>query len=102
MDINQTRVLNCRIAREDRDEKHLCPLQLDVIDRGIHLRTNPGDVVFTPFAGVGSEVVQAVEAGRKGVGIELKESYYKIAAANLKAIEDRPAQMSIFDLSEAA
>lgn len=96
MDISQTRVLNYQIARDDQDEKHLCPLQLDVIDRGIHLRTNPGDVVFTPFAGVGSEVVQALEHGRRGIGIELKESYYRIAAQNLRAIEDRPEQLGLF------
>lgn len=101
-DISQTRVLNVAVAREDKDEKHLCPLQLDVIDRGIHLRTNPGDTVFTPFAGIGSEVVQAVEAGRRGVGIELKESYYRVAARTLKALESAPVQASIFDLEEAA
>jgi hypothetical protein len=100
-DISQTRVLNVDIARDNKDEHHLCPLQLDVIDRGIHLRTNPGDVVFTPFAGVGSEVVRAVESGRRGVGIELKDSYYRIAAQNLQAIEDRPAQASLFDLIAA-
>jgi DNA modification methylase len=93
-DINQTRVLNVRIVKDDADEKHLCPLQLDVIDRGIQLRTNPGDTVLTPFAGVGSEVVQAVEAGRYGIGVELKESYYRQAAAALTAMEARPEQAS--------
>jgi DNA modification methylase len=96
-DINQTRVLNVRIVKEDADEKHLCPLQLDVIDRGIHLRTNPGDTVLTPFAGVGSEVAQAVEHGRYGIGVELKEAYYRQAAATLQKIESRPAQRSFLD-----
>jgi DNA modification methylase len=96
-DINQTRVLNVRIVKEDADEKHLCPLQLDVIDRGIQLRTNPGDTVLTPFAGVGSEVAQAVEHGRYGIGIELKEAYYRQAAATLKKIEGRPVQNSFLD-----
>lgn len=101
-DINQTRVLNVQVARADQDEKHLCPLQLDVIDRGVLLRTNPGDTVFTPFAGIGSEVVEAVELGRRGVGIELKDSYYRIAAQNLTRIEAAPVQHSIFDLERAA
>jgi DNA modification methylase len=86
-----------RIAREDADEKHLCPLQLDVIDRGIQLRTNPGDAVLTPFAGVGSEVAQAVEHRRYGIGIELKEAYYRQAAATLKRIEGRPVQNSFLE-----
>lgn len=102
-DINQTRVLNYQIARDNADEKHLCPLQLDVIDRGIQLRTNPGDVVGSPFAGIGSEPVQAVKAGRRGLGIELKQSYYRIAAKNLRDLEAAPLQASIFDaLREAA
>lgn len=99
-DIDQTRVLNYQIARDGRDEKHICPLQLDVIDRGIHLRTNPGDVVFTPFAGIGSEPHQALLANRRAIGIELKESYFNVAARNLAAIESRPLQMSL--LSEVA
>lgn len=98
-DIDQTNVLNYQIARDNADEKHLCPLQLDVIERTIHLWSNPGDVVFTPFAGVGSEVVAAVELGRRGVGIELKDSYYRIAADNLRALESRPTQASLFDFA---
>lgn len=102
-DVSQTRVLNYQIAKADQDEKHLCPLQLDVIERGIHLWSNPDDVVFTPFAGVGSEVVGALNLGRRGVGVELKESYYRIAAANLQSIESQPIQNGLFDqLQEAA
>lgn len=83
MDINQTDVLNVRIARDDKDEKHLCPLQLDLIDRSIRLWSNPGDVVLSPFMGVGSEGWGALRAGRKFIGIELKEAYYKQAVKNL-------------------
>lgn len=83
MDINQTDVLNLRIARDDKDEKHLCPLQLDLIDRAIRLWSNPGDVVLSPFMGVGSEGWGALRAGRKFVGIELKEAYFNQAVKNL-------------------
>jgi DNA modification methylase len=83
MDIDQTDVLNVRIARDDKDEKHLCPLQLDLIDRAIRLWSNPGDVVLSPFMGVGSEGWGALRAGRKFVGIELKEAYFKQAVKNL-------------------
>lgn len=83
MDINQTDVLNVRIARDDKDEKHLCPLQLDLIDRAIRLWSNPGDVVLSPFMGVGSEGWGALRAGRKFIGVELKEAYFNQAVKNL-------------------
>ena len=83
MDIRQTLTLNKGFAREEKDEKHICPLQLDVIERACVLWSNPGEVVFTPFAGVGSEVYGAVINGRRGIGIELKPSYYKQAVRNL-------------------
>lgn len=83
MDIRQTNTLNARAAREADDEKHLCPLQLDVIERACVLWSNPGEVVFTPFMGVGSEVYGAVINGRKGVGVELKTTYYNQAVKNL-------------------
>ena len=73
-------------AREHDDERHICPLQLEVIRRGIDLWTNPGDVVLSPFAGIGSELYVAVEMGRKAVGVELKSSYYQQAVRNLHAI----------------
>lgn len=76
-DINQTRTLQYRGGRDEKDEQHISPLQLDVIERCIHLWSNPGDTVFTPFLGIGSEVYGAVELGRKGVGIELKPSYFR-------------------------
>jgi len=85
MDIRQTNTLDARKARDNDDEKHLCPLQLDVIERACVLWSNPGEVVLTPFMGVGSEVYGAVINGRKGLGIELKPSYYKQAVKNCAA-----------------
>jgi DNA modification methylase len=96
-DVQQTNVLNCRLARDDKDEKHICPLQLDVIRRAIHLWTNPGDTVFTPFAGIGSEVYGAVELGRQGIGIELKQVYAEWAHKILKALENKPKQGGLFE-----
>jgi DNA modification methylase len=83
MDIRQTNTLNARSARDEDDEKHVCPLQLDTITRCIQLWSNPNETVFTPFMGVGSEVYGAVVNGRKGIGFELKESYYRQAVKNL-------------------
>ena len=82
-DIRIDRVLPHRAAKEFEDDKHVHPLQLDVIDRGLALWSNPGETVLTPFMGVGSEVYGAVCAGRKGIGIELKPSYYRQAEKNL-------------------
>jgi hypothetical protein len=87
MDINPSYTLQRDGAREQQDERHICPLQLEVIQRGIELWTNPNDVVLSPFAGIGSEGYQAVKMGRRFVGIELKESYYRQACANLKMAE---------------
>ena len=84
-DVRIDRVLPYKESKEPDDEKHVHPLQLDVIERVIVLRSNPGEVVFTPFMGVGSEVYGAVINGRKGVGVELKGSYYKQAIRNLDA-----------------
>ena len=84
MDINATETLQKESAREDEDERHIAPLQLEVIRRGLELWTKPGDVVLSPFAGIGSEGFEAVKAGRRFIGMELKESYYKQVAANLK------------------
>lgn len=84
-DIRIDRVLPFKAGRDEDDEKHIHPLQLDVIDRVIALRSNPGEIVFTPFMGVGSEVYGAVCAGRLGIGAELKESYYRQAVKNLAA-----------------
>lgn len=84
-DIRTGRVLPYVDSREQDDEKHVHPLQLDVIDRCVVLRTNPGETVFTPFMGVGSEVYSPVLLGRRGVGAELKESYFRQAVKNVKA-----------------
>lgn len=87
MDIRQTHTLDARAARDENDEKHLCPLQLDVIERACVLWSNPGEVVLTPFMGVGSEVYGAVSNGRRGVGIELKPSYYRQAAKHMAELD---------------
>lgn len=91
-DVRIDRVLPYKKSREEKDERHVHPLQLDVIERTVILRSNPGEVVFTPFMGVGSEVFGAVINGRKGVGIELKESYYNQAVRNC---EDAQAHKSL-------
>jgi len=83
-DVRIDRVLPYREARDEEDEKHVHPLQLDVIDRAVVLWSNPGEVVFTPFMGVGSEVYGAVVQGRRGVGVELKETYYRQAIKNCR------------------
>lgn len=93
MDINQTRTLQYRTAREEKDELHISPLQLDVIERCVHLWSNPNDVVFTPFMGIGSEVYGAVELGRKGIGIELKSSYFRQAVKNLENAKNKTAKL---------
>lgn len=94
MDINPSNTLQKESAREQDDERHICPLQLDVIERGIALWSNPGDVVLSPFAGIGSEGYVAVKMGRKFVGVELKESYYRQAVANLESLD---LQSALFD-----
>lgn len=83
MDINQTRTLQYRAARDEKDEVHISPLQLDVIERCIDLWSNPGDTVLTPFLGIGSEVYSAVNMGRRGIGFELKPSYFTQAVKNI-------------------
>lgn len=87
MDINQTNVLNVRVAKDAGDEKHMCPLQLDLIERAMRLWSNSGDVVLSPFMGIGSEGVVALQQGRKFVGVELKESYWRQATRYLADTE---------------
>jgi DNA modification methylase len=98
MTINQTNTLNVRGAREEADGRHMCPLQLDVIERAVRLWTNPGEVVLSPFAGIGSEGVRSLELGRRFVGVELKESYWQTACVNLADV-DEPRQASLFGAS---
>ena len=90
MDIVQTNVLNARVARADQDEKHLAPLQLDLIHRAIVLWSNPGETVFSPFMGIGSEGVGALRAGRRFIGTELKENYFRQAVKYLRDAEATP------------
>lgn len=85
-DIRQSRTLQYRSARDEKDEQHISPLQLDVIERCVELWSNPGETVITPFMGIGSEVYVAVQAGRRGVGFELKESYWRQAVANMERL----------------
>lgn len=101
MDINPSDTLQFRSAREDNDERHICPLQLDVIRRGLKLWSNPGDVVLTPFGGIGSEAFVALEEGRKAVLVELKRSYYEQACRNLATVEPnaRGSQMGLFGVA---
>jgi DNA modification methylase len=91
MDINQTNTLNVRMAKEAKDEKHLCPLQLDLIERAIILWSNRGDAVLSPFMGIGSEGYVALKQGRKFIGVELKEGYWKAACQNIGSIEAQPS-----------
>lgn len=99
-DIRIDNVLPFRDSKEEDDEKHVHPLQLDVIDRLVDLYSNPGEIILTPFMGVGSEVYSPVSLGRKAIGIELKDSYYKQAVLNLKEAKNRFAtednQLSLF------
>ena len=99
--IRETHTLNSRVARESADEKHICPLQLDFIDRVIRLWSNPGETVLTPFAGIGSEVHQAVKLGRRGIGIELKPSYWRTAVDNLRRLDADMAVPVLFEEASA-
>jgi len=94
--INQSNTLN-RMFNDAESERHICPLQLDVIERCIKLYSNENDVVFTPFMGIGSEVYQAVRMGRKGMGIELKREYFLQAKKNLQMLDDESAQLTFED-----
>ncbi len=97
MDINYGNTLQgYRTGRDENDEKHICPLQLETIERLIHLYTNKGDSVFTPFMGIGSEVYQAVKMDRFGIGFELKESYYDLATKNLNSLTETKKQKTLF------
>ena len=96
-DIKETNTLNVRVARDEADERHICPLQLDFIERCVRLWSNPGETVFTPFAGIGSEVYTARKLGRVGFGIELKPSYWQTAVDNLRNLDAELEMPSLFD-----
>lgn len=95
MDINYSDTLQYRGGRDEKDEKHICPLQLPTIERLIHLYTNKGDTVLTPFMGIGSEVFKAVEMDRYGIGFELKESYFEMAKKNINIAVGNKAQAAL-------
>lgn len=98
--VRETNTLNARIAREDDDEKHLTPLQLDFIERCVRLYSNPGDTVFTAFGGVGSELYVAVKFGRKAIGIELKPSYWRTGCSYLHDLETEMSAPNLLDFVE--
>lgn len=100
MDINPSRTLQFKTARESDDERHICPLQLDVIERAMELWSNPGDTVFSPFTGIGSEGYVSIEMGRKFVGSELKRSYWELAKRNLSEAREHQAS-DLFSDEEA-
>jgi DNA modification methylase len=102
MDINQTNVLNVKVAREDRDERHLCPLQLDLIERCVRLWSNPEDTVYSPFLGIGSEGWVSLKANRRFIGTELKEAYFRQAVKNLSEAERESGGPSLLSLAGAA
>ena len=95
--IKETNTLNVRVARDEADERHICPLQLDFIERCVRLWSNPGETVFSPFAGIGSEPYMAVKLGRRGLGIELKPSYWRTAVDNLTNLETELSHATLFD-----
>lgn len=97
MDIKRTDVLTASEGTAMGDEKHICPLQLSVIERLVRLWSNEGEVIFTPFLGIGSEVYEAVLAGRRGIGCELKDSYFDVAVKNIKQAEMKRNQKGLFD-----
>ncbi len=102
-DVRIGNVLPFKEGRDEDDEKHMHPLQLDVIHRVIQLWSNPGEKVLTPFMGVGSEVYEAVKCDRMGIGAELKQSYFRQAIANLQTLDDTaPHEVPLFDLAEVA
>jgi DNA modification methylase len=102
MDIRETNTLNVRVAREDKDEKHICPLQLDFIERCVRLWSNPGETVLSPFAGIGSEGYISILKGRKFIGCELKQQYWKTACDNLAAAEAQVDAPHLFSADEGA
>jgi hypothetical protein len=97
LDIKETNTLNARLGREDADERHICPLQLDFIARCIRLWSNPGELVLSPFAGVGSEGHEAIRLGRRFLGVELKPSYWQTAVDTLRRIEAKSVEATLFD-----
>lgn len=100
--IKETETLNVVEARENEDERHICPLQLGTIERCIKLWSNKGETVLSPFAGIGSELCQSIRLGRKGIGAELKSTYFTVAVRNLKRAESSNAELPLFAAMEIA
>jgi len=98
LNIRETNTLNARVARDSADERHICPLQLDFIERVVRLWSNVGETVLSPFAGIGSEIHTAVRLGRRGLGIELKPSYWRTAINNLRDLDAEMDTPSLFPL----
>lgn len=96
-DIRETNTLNTRVAKDSADERHICPLQLDLVERCVRLWSNPGELVLSPFAGIGTEGYVAVKHSRRFVGVELKPSYWQTAVANLRRAEAETQTPSLFD-----
>lgn len=96
--VRETNTLNARAGRENADERHICPLQLDFIERCVRLWSNRGELVLSPFAGIGSEIYVAVKHGRRGTGIELKPSYWQTAVANLRRLDGEMDQDALFSV----
>lgn len=95
--IKESNTLNVRVARDDADERHICPLQLDFIERCVRLYTNPGETVLTPFAGIGSEMYVSRKLGRRSIGCELKPSYWSTAVDNMRRLDAELSIPSLFD-----
>lgn len=95
MTVQQTRVLNAKVARTEEDEKHICPFQLDVVERAVELWSNPGDTVLDPFNGIGSTGYIALKHGRKYIGLELKREYYEWSVTFLDEVTDK-SQLDMF------
>lgn len=102
MTIDQTDVLNVKVAREDKDERHLCPLQLDVIERAVTLYSNRDETVFSPFLGIGSEGYKALKMGRRFIGTELKPAYFRQAVKNLAQAEAEGVAGDLLSLAATA
>ena len=99
--IRESNTLNVAAGRDSQDERHICPLQLDLIEVAIRLWSNPGETVCSPFAGIGSEGYVSVQQGREFIGVELKPSYWKAAVANLKRAEQSTGALTLFDTLDA-
>ena len=99
--IRETETLNVVEARSEEDERHICPLQLGTIERCVRLWSNKGETVLTPFGGIGSEVYQSIRLGRKGIGIELKSTYWQVGVRNLKRAESANVELPLFAGIEA-